>query len=329
MYHGEFVKYLEHTTPRVALLYGEYVFYIEHYVQKILDRYAHAQQQRFYFGDYDLKSVLEALSQDSLFGEGVVVCLKLDKKLNAKECHALVEAIIAHPRNALIIGFYPAKNKGEYPQHCKQFGAQLVHPKLKGQIAEVRFFTPSTSELITLLQERARALRLPIDMQALYLLLELHNNDLGIIDQELQKLALSGRPIHVQEVQQEVYGMGAVGTEQLLDSLFEGGVGRFAIFTRLQAEGVDEVELVRALARYFYQLFLFASYLKIHGSIRPKEILGFNPPPALASQLSKRVGQLKATRPIFELLREWHVQCMQGNAQAGWHFLIKVQDYIG
>ncbi|WP_235852588.1 DNA polymerase III subunit delta [Helicobacter vulpis] len=328
MYHPEFLAYLERATPRVALFYGEYVFYIDHYGQKILDRYPQAQVQRFYFNDYDFKAILEALSQNSLFGEGVVVYLKLDQKLGAKECCSLLEVVASHPRNALVIGFYPGKNKAQYAQQGKQFGAQLRHPKLQEQIVEVRFFTPDKSELLALLQEKAHVLGLQIETQALHLLLELHHNDVGIIYPELEKWSLCGHLVRAQEIQQEVYGMGAVGVDALLDALFEKKQQCLRLLARLQAEGVDGVDLVRALSRYFYQLFLFASYFKMHGAIQPKQILGFNPPQTVVLQLSKRAGQVQNMRAIFELLRSWHVACMRGDTQAGWHFLIKVQDYI-
>ncbi len=328
MYQQELSSYLERATPRVALLYGEYVFYIEHYAQKILDRYPQAQVQRFYFNDYDFKVILEILSQDSLFGEGVVVYLKLDKALGAKESRALMQTLARHPKNALLIGLYPHK-KHSYIQECKQFAAQLTHPKIQEQIVAVRFFTPTPTQLLALLQERAQARGLQIETPALHLLLEWHNHDVGIIDQELEKLSLLGGLVGLAEVKESLENMGAVGVEALLDALFKSRAQSLQVFARLQAEGNDGVELVRALTRHFYQLFLFASYLRVHGKIQPKEILGFNPPQAVILQLSRRAGQIQNMRALFEWLRDWHVECMRGNTQASWHFLIKVQDCIG
>ncbi|MFC3847245.1 DNA polymerase III subunit delta [Helicobacter baculiformis] len=323
------MSYLEHATPRVALLYGECVFYIDHYAKQIAQRYPQAQKCSYYFNDYSFNAVVESLSQDSLFGEGSVVLLKLDKKLSAKESYALLEVLVAHPKNALIIGFYSNKNKSAYIQEAKQFGAQLKHPKLDKAIVDVRFFMPSHTELSALLQKKAQTLSLQIDTQALHFLLELLNYDISIACAELEKLALLDHRIEIQDIKRQVYeGSGSVDVEQLIEALFKDRAQSLQVFGRLQSEGGDGPELVRALGRYFYQLFLFASYLKIHGNIQAKEILGFNPPQGVVAQLTKRATQLKDTRRIFEALRAWHVQSIQGNVQAGWHFLIEIQDYL-
>ncbi|WP_233705043.1 DNA polymerase III subunit delta [Helicobacter felis] len=324
MYHQEFLSYLERATPRVALLYGE-PFYIDHYVSELLKRYAQAEQYRYYFGDYDFKAVLEVLSQDSLFGEGSVVLLKLDKKPASKEITALLEAVATCPKSALIIGFYPL-NKNTYTQECKQFSAQLKHPKLTETLVEVRFFPPKSSEFLELLQKRAQALQLNIDPQALFLLLEYNN--VGMAYQELDKLALLGRPINTADVQTHMHGGGAIEAERLFEALFERKGDSLAILNRLQQEGLDGVELARVVGRYFYQLALFAMHLKMHGGVQAKEILGFNPPPAVSAQLRQRCTQLKAPIETFEAIRDWHVQSMQGDTEAGWRFLIKIQDYI-
>ncbi|WP_233704476.1 DNA polymerase III subunit delta [Helicobacter cynogastricus] len=324
MYHQEFLSYLERATPRVALLYGE-PFYIDHYTNEILRRYAQAEQYRYYFNDYDFKAVLEVLSQDSLFGEGSVVLLKLDKKLGNKEITALLEAVATCSKSALIIGFYPL-NKNTYIQECKQFSAQLKHPKLTETLVEVRFFPPKSSEFLELLQKRAQALKVIVDSQTLFLLLEY--NDVGIAYQELEKLALLGRPITMADVQENMHGGGAVEIEKLFEALFERKGDSLAILNRLQQEGLDGVELVRVVGRYFYQLTLFAMHLKMHGSVQAREILGFNPPPAVSAQLRQRCTRLKAPIIIFEALRDWYVQSMRGDTEAGWRFLIKIQDYI-
>ncbi|WP_199764706.1 DNA polymerase III subunit delta [Helicobacter bizzozeronii] len=317
---------MKHTTPRATLLYGEWAFYIEYYARKIAKTYSQAQKSQFDFGDYRFQEVLEVLSQDSLFATGNLVCLRLDKKLGAKEIHALLDTLALHPRNALIIEFYQAKDKSSYAQDFKQFATQFKHPKLGDRVIDVRFFMPNLDALLELLQEKVHALGLSIDTPALLLLLEVQNNDVRIIYQDLEKLALLGKPIGVTEVQEHVYGLMGVETQELLEAIFEKPQKVLESFARLQ--GVEEMELVWGLERYFYQLFLIFAYLKGHHNLNAKEILGFNPPPMVIKQLTKRSQQVQDYQGVFEGLRAWHIASMQGQKDAGWHFLIKVQDYI-
>ncbi|WP_185962984.1 DNA polymerase III subunit delta [Helicobacter mehlei] len=317
---------MKRATPRAALLYGEWAFYIEYYARKIAKAYSQAQKSQFDFGDYRFQEVLEVLSQDSLFATGNLVCLRLDKKLGAKEIRALLDTLALHPRNALIIEFYQAKDKSTYAQDFKQFATQFKHPKLGDHIIDVRFFMPNLDTLLELLQEKVHALGLIIDTQALLLLLEVQNNDVRIIYQDLEKLALLDKPIGITEVQEHVYGLMGAETQELLEALFEKPKKVFESFARLQ--GVEEMELIWGLERYFYQLFLIFAYLKGHNSMDAKEILGFNPPPMVLKQLSQRAQQVQDYQGVFGGLRTWHIASMQGQKDAGWHFLIKVQDYI-
>lgn len=328
MYQKELESYLRHTIPRAVLLYGEWEFYIEYYAQKIVHAYPQAQKNLFYFGDYDFKEVLETLSQDSLFGEGNIALLKLDQKLPPKQIHALLDVLALHPKNALVIEFYQAKSKSEYTQDCKQFATQFKHPKFKNLAIEVRFFTPNSAVLLDLLQERVRVLDLSISEEALALLLEVQNNDVRIVYQDLEKLSLLHRPISIQEVQEHIYGLGGMEIQELFEAIFDYPQRALETLARLQAKGIEEMELVRGLERYFYQLFLFFAYAKGHGSIHAKDILGFIPPQAVLNQLSQRSVRVQDYQKIFEDLREWHIASMRGQKDSGWHFLIKVQDYI-
>ncbi|CCF80764.1 hypothetical protein HBZS_112130 [Helicobacter bizzozeronii CCUG 35545] len=141
--------------------------------------------------------------------------------MGAKEIHALLDTLALHPRNALIIEFYQAKDKSSYAQDFKQFATQFKHPKLGDRVIDVRFFMPNLDTLLELLQEKVHALGLSIDTPALLLLLEVQNNDVRIIYQDLEKLALLGKPIGVTEVQEHVYGLMGVETQELLEAIFE------------------------------------------------------------------------------------------------------------
>ncbi|WP_163555431.1 DNA polymerase III subunit delta [Helicobacter suis] len=324
MYQKELEAYLQHKIPRAILLYGEWEFYIEYYANKIAKLTPQVQIYRIYFKDYCFEEVLEYISQDSLFNQGNLVWLKLDKKLAAKEVRMLLDRLSIHPQNALIIEFYKAKSQSEYAQDFKQFAAQFKHPKLEA--LEVRFFMPDLHVRLALLQEKARALNLVVDIEALTLLLEVQNNDVGIIYQDLEKLALLDKPIGLSDIHTHVYGVGGIQLEELLAVLFKRSSKVLETFMRLLAEGFEEIELIRGLQRYFYQLFGFYAYLKKETS-NAKEILGYNPPQAITQTLKERCKQVIDYQQVFMYLNAWYVASMQGGNES-WHFLIKIQDNI-
>ncbi|WP_163564963.1 DNA polymerase III subunit delta [Helicobacter suis] len=324
MYQKELETYLQHKIPRAVLLYGEWEFYIEYYANKIAKLTPQVQIYRVYFKDYCFEEVLEYISQDSLFGGGNLVWLKLDKKLAAKEVRILLDRLSKHLQNALIIEFYRAKSLSEYAQDFKQFAAQFKHPKL--EVIEVRFFMPDLSTRLALLQEKTRALNLSVSMEALTLLLEVQNNDVRLIYQDLEKLALLDKPIGLSDIHTHVYGVGGIQLEELLAVLFKRSSKVLETFMRLLAEGFEEIELIRGLQRYFYQLFGFYAYMQ-KGSSNAKEILGYNPPQAITQTLKERCQQVMNYQQVFVYLNAWYVASMQGGNES-WHFLIKIQDNI-
>ncbi|GLH57904.1 DNA polymerase III subunit delta [Helicobacter ailurogastricus] len=327
MYQKDLENYLKTRVPRAVLLYGEWEFYIEHYAQKIAKLYPQAQINRAYFGEFQLNECLEWLGLSSLFAQGNLAWLKLDKKLGAKEIQKLLDTLAKHPQNALIVEFYRgAKSQSEYAQDFRQFGANFKHAGLKDSVLEVRFFTPPDGTLLELAQEKIHALHLKISQEALHLLLEGHNFDLRLVHRDLEKLALLGQDIGLKEVQDFVQGMGAVEISSFLNALF-AKEGVLELWGCLESEGLDESEWLRALWRYFYQLFGFFAHSQ-KGQAQAKDILGYNPPPAIVKELKDRCFQVTDYATLFSLLQSWHNANLQGQREKSWHFLIKIQDCI-
>ncbi|BCZ18402.1 DNA polymerase III subunit delta HolA [Helicobacter sp. NHP19-012] len=326
MYQKDLENYLKTHIPRAVLLYGEWDFYIEYYGQKIAKLYPQAQVNRAYFSEFDLNECLEWLGQSSLFAQGNLVWLKLDKKLGVKDIQKLLDALVKNPQNALIVEFYRAKSQSEYAQDFRQFSGYFKHPILLDSVLEVRFFTPPYDTLLKLVQEKIHELQLQISQEALHLLLEGHNFDLRLVHRDLEKLALLEQNVGLQEVQDFVQGMGAVEVSGFLNALFAKR-GVLELWGRLQNEGVDENEWLRALWRYFYQLFGFYAYSQ-KGQAQAKDILGYTPPPAVIKELKGRCQKVADYATLFGLLQSWHSVNLQGQREKSWHFLIKIQDCI-
>lgn len=328
MYRKELNFLLKTSTPRATLLYGESNFFIKYYSDKIATKITiPANRTIFYYSEYDFKTVMEILGQSSLFGDENLVILKLDKKLPKKEIDEMLKAIMKNAQNSLIIEFYHSESKSdaEYAQDFRAFAGTF-----KGNgVVEVRFFTPSFYEAIALLKEKVEVLELDIDDRLLNMILTLQNNDLDIAYNELEKFRIFNRPITIEDIQKLCYGLGSVSIDEFFDTLFDKK-DFVDVYEKMQEEVSDELQILREMERYFYQLFLFFAYIKTYGVPNAKEILGFNPPQNIVEKLASRAIRIKEEgyQEIFERFRKWRNASMRGEKNASLSALIKIQAMI-
>lgn len=328
MYRKELDSFLKTSVPRATLLYGESNFFIKYYSNKIASKIASpANRTIFYYGEYDFRAVMNILAQSSLFGDESLVILKLDKKLPKKEVDEMLKALIKNIHNSLIVEFYKSESKSnaEYAQDFRVFSATF-----KGSnVVEARFFTPNFYEATALLKERAKALELDIDERLLNTILTLQNNDLDIAYNELEKFTIFKRPITLEDIQKLCYGLGSISIEELFNTLFEKK-DFFNVYEKIQEEVSDELQILREMERYFYQLFLFFAYIKTYGIPNAKEILGFNPPQNIVEKLASRSIRIKEKgyQEIFEYFRKWRNASMRGEKNTSLSALIKIQAMI-
>ncbi|PAF43134.1 DNA polymerase III subunit delta [Helicobacter sp. 11S02596-1] len=332
MYKKDLDTTLEKSCPRASLLYGESEFLIQYYSEKIARKTTEmANKTTFYYSDYDFGAVMDILGQSSLFGDVALVVLKLDKKLPKKEIEAMLKALQTNQQNALIIEFYRSETKSnaEYAKDFREFGANFKHSCLGNAAIEVRFFAPNFYESISLLKERAKALNLAIEERLLGVILTMQNNHLGIAYNELEKFCILDAPIRLEDIQRLSYGLGSVGIDELYGAIFDKK-DIFEICEKMLEDGLAELDILRELERYFYQLFLFFAYIKTYGSPNAKDILGFAPPQAIVEKLASRSIRIKEEgyRGIFELFAKWRNASMRGEKNTSLHFLMKLQAYI-
>ncbi|PAF52227.1 DNA polymerase III subunit delta [Helicobacter sp. 13S00477-4] len=332
MYRKELDSLLQKFTPKASLLYGESIFLIKYYSDKIASKITTSSNKTtFYYSDYDFDSVMNLLGQSSLFGDKNLVVLKLDKKLSKKETDSMFQAIALNTQNSLIIEFYQSESKSnaEYAQDFRNFAAGFKNAQLGKDVIEVRFFNPSFYECIALLKERSNNLNINIDERLLGTILTIQNNDLGIAYNELEKFTLLDSSPTIEDVQRLCYGLGSVSIEELYDAIFDKK-NIFEILERLQEEGLDELQILREMERYFYQLFLFFAYIKSYGTPNAKDILGFSPPPLIVQKIAGRSIRIKEEgyRYIFEVFRKWRNANMRGEKNMVLNALIKLQAYI-
>jgi len=297
MYKREFENLLRKNMPRALLLYGEDSYIISSYINYYINKTnAKESLRREYFDEYNFNSAKAYLSQTSLFGGTNLLIIKRDKKVAKRELDALIELVSKNSDNYLIF-YYQGSSKD-----ARSIQNSFI-PK-KGAVW-VRLFEPNIGESIALLQKKAKYIGLDIDYYALQHLLLLLNNDLTLSANELNKLAILNGKVTSKDIDRLVYSTSPVAMEGFLIELFE----KKPIIDRLGKLfeiGEDEFSVLRSTQFFINQIFLFNSYMKIHGNIDSKAILGYKLPKHIEEQkvnLALRV-QPKSILKIFELLLE-------------------------
>jgi len=281
MYKREFDTLLERgNVPRAVFLYGACEYQLSFLENAILKLWGNEGVLKFYFDEYDFKAARAHLSQASLFGDKNILLLKLEKAPNAKEVDELVQLCDKININHLLFIFYGEDAKAK--TLTKPFGKSFV-----------RIFKPNLNEALGFLNYEAKKINLSIGNFVLQHLYLIHNENLALSVNELDKLSLLNREISAADVDNLVFGMGELALEDFIVKLLNGEkiVNLYKMIS--QSGTVDEIRLINAIQTHLFQLFLFHSYIKIHGSFDALKILGYPLPPQLAKQRSDMSVKLK------------------------------------
>lgn len=129
------------------------------------------------------------------------------------------------------------------------------------------------------------------------------NNNLALSANELNKLAILEGKVTAKDIDRLVYSTAPLAVEQLLVELFEKKP-IVETLSRLLELGVDEFAILRSTQFFINQIFLFHAYMKLHGTIDSKEILGYKLPKQLEQQKANLALRVKSQTilKIFEHL---------------------------
>lgn len=340
MYKSELDTLLRQSAPRVSLLYGD-EFLVGYYSRKIASVLKSEEKVSFYFDEYSVNGVNALLSQGSLFGGSSLVVLKIHQKLPKADVELFLQSLEANTNNALIVEFYQAQNKsnGDYTRDCKAFVGYFKKPEKrkfgKNEVVEVRFFKPNMTESMNFMREKSKGLGLVMDDRMLAYVLGLQNNDLSLALNELEKFVILGqerrsKAIEIQDVNLLCDGLASFSVEDLCQRLMEKKSFTHILHSMYE-EGVNEIAMISEIQRFFYQLFLFSAFIKIKGPpINAKEILGFTPPEAIVSRLSRYSICLREAEymRVFELLTQWRYDVSKGRSKQLMNVLIKIQGML-
>ncbi len=311
--------------PSSLLLYGE-AWFVDHYTRLLLERSGAKEQALIlYFDEYVFESAKNYLVQPSLFGDRSVLVLRHERKIPKKELDVLVEACRKNPNSTFLFAF-------SGPDRAAK---ELARSFTKKKDADfVRFFAPNMREAIQHLEERARALGVQIESFALQHLYLLQNEDLALSMKELEKLSLLEGAVTAADVDAHVYGMGEISLEKFIARLLAKEDIREELERLLEAQSADEIRIVNAVQNHITQLFLFYSYIKVHGRYDAVEILGYPLPPQIAKERAAQAIRLAlpAYRALLSALMEAEYTLKKGvnidKSSYLFSTLIKLQTYL-
>ena len=325
MYQREFDQRLKQELPKAVLLYGDNGYMIDHYIdfyKRKLD--AKESMLTLYFDEWDFEQAKGYLSQTSLFGGTNLLIVKNDVKIPKKQLEQLITLANKHSDNYFIYAYDEEKTS------AKSLTSSFTDKK--GGVS-VRFFEPNLRDGLAVLQQKALETDLDIDHYALQHLMLLLNNNLALCANELKKLAILGKKITSKDIDYLVYSTAPLATEQLLIDIFNKKPITQTI-TKLLDLGEDEFKLLRSTQYFVNQIFLFHAYIKLHGYVDSKSILGYKLPKQIEDQKAQLALKVKSASllKIFEHLLEGELEMKKAPPTQRevllYSMLIKIQSYL-
>ncbi len=333
MYKKDFDNLLKTKIPQAVFLYGECDFLIDYYgktLRKLIVSQYSADEYKFYFDEYNPKTIREMLSQQSLFATSSLVITKINKlkdssKKKGGDIASFLHILSLNTTNYLIIEFY---SDGDYSSYMKQAKSASALFNTTNFV-NVRFFNPNQKEALEILWQYVKELGINITQNSLLYLYDVQNNQIGLCVNELHKFALLSSEITKSDIDKLSYGLYTNTIEELCESLLDNGEC-LKIIANIEEEGIQDVYLITMIQSYFYRLFLFFSYIKTNGRFNSLEILGYALPRNIEEKYARYAMKLRESQylEIFKALSDWRLDVISGRNKNYFTSLIKIQAII-
>ncbi|MBD3824843.1 MAG: DNA polymerase III subunit delta [Epsilonproteobacteria bacterium] len=297
MYKNELDRHIQNKTlSNNFILFGESDFFIDRYTKSLSD-VSDASVIAFYHDEYDFTAAKAHLSNASLFGDRNVLIVKSEKKIPKKELETLIELCEKNSDNLFIYAYYGSDHKS----YSNGVG--------KKSTMAVRFFHPKRNEAIHFLMHEAKERRVQIDSHAITHLLEIHNQNISLASNELEKLSIFDREVTTKEINELVYGLAEVNIEEFMKKVLQKKDFKLELQNLLE-HGEEEIRLITALSGYITTLYLFNIYIREHGVANAKEILGYSPPQFIVDEKARESMRIKMIDyyKVLDLLTQSELQ---------------------
>ena len=306
MYKNEFDKHIQNKTiSNSFVFFGESTFLIDMYT-KMLTNIEGANILTYYHDEYDFNSAKAHLSQGSLFGDRNILIVKSEKKVPKKELDALLELCDKNPDNIFVYAYYGSDHKS--------YNNKKAFAKTKAM--SVRFFHPKEYEAQNIITHIAQEKNVDIDKFTISHLLKIHNGDVALAANEIEKFQVYDRAITTKDVDNLVYGLASTNLDDFIKKILEKKDFRSDLQNILE-HGEDEIRILTAITTYITQLYMFNIYIRINGTPNALDILGYPAPSFVVEQKASSAIKIKPKTylQMHELLLESELQMKSSNVK--------------
>ena len=272
------------------VFFGESSFLIDMYTT-MMTNVEDANIIAFYHDEYDFNSAKAHLSQGSLFGDRNILIVKSSKKVPKKELDILLDYCEKNPDNIFVYAYYG-------PDH-KTYNNKKAFAKTKAMA--VRFFNPKDFEAQNIVLQVAGEKQVNIDKYTVAHLLSIHNGDVALACNEIEKFRVFDRAITTKDIDALVYGLGEVNLDDFILKLLNKKDFKYDLASIIE-HGEDEIRVLTATIAYITQLYMFNIYIRVNGAPNALEILGYPAPKFVVD--AKAAQSIKIKPAIYAKLHE-------------------------
>ncbi|MCK4974440.1 MAG: hypothetical protein KAR81_04235, partial [Sulfurimonas sp.] len=241
MYKNELDKHIQNNSiSNSFVFFGESGFLIDTYTEK-LTNIEDASLLKFYHDEYDFNSAKAHLSQASLFGGQNILIIKSEKKVPKKDLDTFIDFCEKNPDNIFVYAYYGSDHK----TYTKAFS--------KTNTMSVRFFNPNQGEAIFTVAQLAREKQVNIDNFTITHLLNIHNGDVALACNEIDKFKVYDRAITTKDIDNLVFGLAEINIDDFIKKILNKKDFKIELQNILE-HGEDEIRVITAITAYLTQL---------------------------------------------------------------------------
>ena len=248
------------------VFFGESSFLIDMYT-KMLTNIEDSSLLSFYHDEYNFQTAKAHLSQSSLFGDRNILIIKSEKKVPKKDLDILIALCEKNSDNVFVYAYYGSDHKTY--NNKKTFG--------KFSTMCVRFFNPKDYEAQNIVLQVAKEKKVIIDKYSVSHLLNVHNGDVALACNEMDKLRVYDREITTKDIENLVFGLAEISIDEFIKKVLHKKEFHQDL-TNLLEHGEDEIRIITAITSYITQLYMFNIYIRVNGAPNALAILGYPAP---------------------------------------------------
>ena len=287
------------------VLFGESSFLIDTYT-KMLTNIEDSSTLNFYYDEYDFTSAKAHLSQGSLFGGLNILIIKSAKKVPKKDLEILIDLCEKNQNNIFVYAYYGDDHK----IYAKAFS--------KKSTMSVRFFHPKDYEAQNLVAIVAKEKNVNIDKYSISHLLKIHNGDVALSCNEIEKFRVFDKAITTKDIDNLVFGLAEVNIDDLIKKIINKK-DFIDDLERTLERGEDEIRIITAITSYLTQLYMFNIYIRVNGAPNALDILGYPAPKFVVDEKAALSLKFKPNTyyKLHELLLESELKMKSSNVDKG------------